>query len=347
MIYYLTHNNLTHSTMKLLLLLLVSCTVFAQNQLCQQEFAKFKTQYNKIYSSDAEDNYRLSVFCDNFYKAQTTNLKNEQLAGITKFSDMTYAEFSYKYLNYKQPGRTVSQIVQTPSNTKLNTGSLDSFDWRDFNVVTPVKDQGQCGSCWAFSAVEEIESCYARANKTLIELSPQQIVDCDRDGSDFGCNGGDTVTAFKYVVKAGGIETEKDYPYKAFDGKCKYNKTKVAVTIKGFTYATPACFDSCDKQNEDLLLKNLVSTAPVSICVVANGDWQSYVSGVIESDCPHDYRALNHCTQLVGFSTDSKGKYWIVRNSWGTNWGVQGYINLRYGSNLCGLADEATFVTIN
>jgi len=219
--------------------------------------------------------------------------------------------------------------------------------------VTAVKDQGQCGSCWAFSATEAVESAYILAGNTAVALSPQQTVDCDNKGSDQGCNGGDTVTAYAYMETVG-IEAEANYPYVSGGtgaaGTCAFNASEVVAKISGFVYATPGCTDACPSQNEDLLAQNLYSTGPVSICVDAS-TWQTYVSGVLTaaSGCQSAYTALDHCVELVGYGTDSSSgqKFWSVRNSWNTSWGEQGYIRLLYGANTCGVADEATQVTIS
>jgi len=216
-------------------------------------------------------------------------------------------------------------------------GSLpDTFDWRTEGAVTPVKNQGQCGSCWAFSVTENVESVWiiaTNASASTVDLSAQQVVDCDRD--DGGCDGGDTPTAYQYIIKAGGMESEKDYPYHARDGTCKFNKQKVVAKISSFKYAT-------QNSDEDQMQQNLVSWAPLSICVDAS-TWQFYDGGVISSnDCGTD---LDHCTQMIGYAND-KGKYWIVRNSWGTDWGVDGYIYLAMGGDTCGCADEATTAVV-
>jgi C1A family cysteine protease len=318
----------------------IFCVGISLALACEQQFTDFKLKYSKVYTPEIE-NYRKQVFCDNLNTV--TNMQNPTY-GVTKFFDLTPAEFKYRYLNYRpRHTRLATDVFEHSSKTH---NIPQSFDWRTHGVVTNVKDQGQCGSCWAFSAIEELESCYARKGNNLTELSPQQIVSCDRGGQDFGCMGGDTVTAFTYMAKAG-LQTEKSYPYVSGstgqDEPCKYNKSDVLVHMKNFTYATKPCFDGCDKQDEHSLIRNMVFYAPVSICVAAD-TWMSYVSGIIEDNCPHKYDDLDHCTQIVGYNTDSKGLYWIVRNSWGTDWGEKGYINIRFGQNLCGLADEATFV---
>jgi len=174
-------------------------------------------------------------------------------------------------------------------------------------------------------------------------LSPQQIVSCDK--VDLGCNGGDLPSAYDYV-ETNGLQSESSYPYTSgtsgSTGTCKYSAGSVVARISGYSYATPACFDSCNSQDESTLLNNLASTGPVAICVYAE-PWQFYISGILSSSCSHTYSTLDHCVQLVGYQTGTT-PYWLIRNSWGTSWGNAGYIYVKYGSNLCGVADEAMFV---
>jgi len=209
-----------------------------------------------------------------------------------------------------------------------------------------VKDQGQCGSCWAFSATEEIESMtFMSANKMFI-LAPQQIVSCDT--TDSGCDGGWPYSAYEYVEQQGGITQETAYPYTSGDdgdtGECELGNDKLAVAVSNYSYAVPPCYDTCNSQNENLLLSNMAQYGPVSVCVDAE-PWQDYSSGVLTaSECANDYDDLDHCVQLVGFDRTQSQPYSIIRNSWNTDWGIDGYIYLELGSNTCGYADQATFV---
>jgi len=169
-------------------------------------------------------------------------------------------------------------------------------------------------------------------NGSMVPLAPQQIVDCDK--SDAGCSGGDPPTAYDYIQKAGGLEPEKDYPYKAVDGSCAFKKSDVYATISSFKYAT-------SEDDESTLKSNLASWAPLSICVDARY-WQDYTSGVLTAyECDWIVE-LDHCVQAVGYDVTAATPYWIVRNSWGTDWGEAGYIRLEYGKNSCGLTEEAT-----
>jgi len=210
------------------------------------------------------------------------------------------------------------------------------FDWRPSGVVTPVKDQAQCGSCWAFSVTENIESVWMIKQNIKVAdfkpLAPQQIVDCDT--SDEGCNGGFPATAYQYIESAGGLETEAAYPYKGVDGSCAFNKADVESTISNFKYATT-------KGDETTLKTNLATVSPLSICVDA-ANWQDYSSGVMGAwECCW-FCQLDHCVQLVGYDTTASTPFYIVRNSWASDWGEQGFIRLAMGDNACGLTDYAT-----
>jgi cathepsin F len=165
---------------------------------------------------------------------------------------------------------------------------------------------------------------------TFPPLAPQEIVDCDT--VDQGCNGGDPPTAYQFVMQEGGMEDESDYPYTAQDGTCNFQANLVKVTISNWQYAT-------QNSDETTMQSNLASWGPLSICVDAE-PWQDYTGGVLmASDCSNQ---LDHCVQLVGYDMTQSTPFWIVRNSWGTDWGEAGYIRLEYGTNTCGLTEEST-----
>jgi len=275
--------------------------------------------------------------------------KDSNVFGLTKFSDMSVEEFKGSMLNYK---RTVvdKDIPVYESKSNLRKSTTTDYDWRDYNAITPVKDQGYCGSCWAHSAVEAVESAWYLAGNSLTEFSVEQVTQCDK--VDAGCNGGDTTTAYAYIERAGGLATASSYPYTTATyygttGTCQAF-TVAGGQVSGYTYATTPCTTiKCNSQDEATMAKNVASNQPASICVYAES-WQDYTKGILtESDCKNGYDSLDHCVQAVGFSgiAGSNG-YWIVRNSWNTDWGINGYIYLAYGTNTCGVADEATFVTI-
>jgi C1A family cysteine protease len=237
------------------------------------------------------------------------------------------------------PHATITDEMRAAAPAKL--------DWTETSgAVSAVKDQGQCGSCWAFSATEGVESgVFMTDGKAPPALSPQQITSCDT--TDGGCNGGDLPTAFTYVENAGGLDTESDYPYTSSSGStgsCKSHSN--VVTVTDYKYAVPPCQGgSCSSQDEDGLKAALNSFGPLSVCVNAE-NFNSYYGGVVASgSCSGAYNKLDHCVQLVGYDTTASTPYWKVKNSWAADWGEAGYIRLPMGENACGIADEAMYVT--
>lgn len=227
---------------------------------------------------------------------------------------------------------------------EMRAAAPAALDWSAKGATTPVKDQGDCGSCWAYSATEGIEAALYQATGQNIQLSEQQIISCDKE--DGGCDGGDLPTAFDYVQKNGGIDTQSDYPdtssAKGRDGKCKKSANKV-VKITDYEYAVPPCEGgACKSQKESDMMAALNEFGPLSVCV--NADWDTYSKGIYTKKCSGKYNMLDHCVQLVGYDTTGSQSYWKVRNSWASDWGENGFIRLPMGENACGIADEAMYV---
>jgi len=293
-------------------------------------FEIFVREHNKVYASEAEEKYRFGVFQQTLKRIEELN-EGETFRphGINQFADMTQEEFAAKYLMPKgQMDLIHARMAQAPLLELPEVELPTTFQWNS-SFVTPVKNQEQCGSCWAFSTTENIESVWAIAGNTLVSLSPQQIVDCDK--TDAGCNGGNPPTAYEYVIKAGGLELESSYPYTAKDGTCKAQASKEVAKISSYSWVTRT-------KNETAMQVATYGVAPISICVDAI-TWQTYTSGIITKNCG---TSLDHCVQIVGFGTDAGVEYWEVRNSWGTTWGEQGFIRVERNKDLCGIAQEAT-----
>jgi len=314
---------------------LAAFAVAQEENLLLSSFKSFVSTYNKSYTNAEEFDYRLSVFNQTLHLIEQRNAEGEAEHGINKFADLTQDEFRAMYLGYNPSGRSSDPETLEISPT-LNSSSVSSVDWRTKGVLTPVKDQAQCGSCWAFSATEQIETNWKMAGNELVSLSPQQIVSCDK--KDDGCNGGNTETAYAYVVKAGGLDTEAAYPYtsgKGKTGKCKVKKAKEVAKIKGFTTVSKS-------RTGEKKMVTQIQKSPISVCVDAE-KWQTYKKGIIGKSCGNQ---LDHCVQAVGLNTDGGQSYWVVRNSWNTDWGVKGYIYVKEGINACGIANDATVVKI-
>jgi C1A family cysteine protease len=301
-----------------------------------QKFVEWTRTYNKEYIDEEIStryiNFKASVERINKKNAESPN----KIWGLTKFSDMTPHEFKEKaLLKPKTPKRVEGVDVLQPKPITAPT----FLDWRTKGAVTPVKNQEQCGSCWAFSVTENVESQWILAGhgtNATIDLAPQQIVDCD--SSDDGCNGGDPPTAYEYLMTAGGLESESAYPYTAEDGSCSFKKGSVVAKISNWKYATSS-------DDETTMQNNLVSWGPLSVCVDA-ANWQDYSGGVMGGWQCAWINILDHCVELVGYDTTGSTPFWIVRNSWGTDWGENGYIRLEMWDNTCGISEEATSAVI-
>ena len=311
-------------------------------------FYDFQDKFSKKYDDVYELEHRFIVFRSNVRGmiAHNANDTNTFAMDINQFSDLTADEFREQRLGFvKNIKSTVG--IGTSCSAFSGTGSTlpESVDWRAKGAVTGVKDQGQCGSCWSFSASGAMEGAWFVSTGKLESISEQELVDCAgiRYGSS-GCNGGQMDGAFKFAID-NGICTESSYPYTSGEtqtgGSCQ--KCSAAVTID-------ECFDV--KSNDQLALKEAVSKQPVAIAIEADTRYfQSYASGVLTaSTCG---TSLDHGVLIVGYGTETNGQmYWLVKNSWGTTWGDQGYVKIarsesKSDAGICGIAIEASFVSVD
>lgn len=331
--------------MKATLLVLATILAIAFATI-ENDFSNFQKKYGKSYKTQAEFNLRFNNFKSNAAKAAELTKLNGGSAtfGINKFSDLSEEEFRTNYLMSDFDGEILKQYpVKTdftsgPVNDNCNPDSTN-FDWTTCGVVTPIRNQGQCGSCWAFSATETLESYYAISGGPLTLLSVEQIVDCDTNGNDNGCNGGFPSGAYSYIQSAGGLESESSYPYSAGGGES--GSCQIGNGTKPTFVATVTGSNSINGETGLYQQTSSSSGGPVSICVDASS-WQTYTGGVLTS-CG---TSVDHCVQLVGYSNyGQSGAYWIVRNSWGEDWGETGHIWVAIGQDLCSIGDYATIVT--
>jgi cathepsin L len=307
-----------------------------------REFNRFQREFGRQYNGVNEESYRRMIFEENINKIVGHNLEADNgrrsfRLAVNQFTDMTNDEFRQTVNGYKPE-------LRLRRNTTVFTGTLNdvpaTVDWRTKGVVTPIKNQEQCGSCWAFSAVAGIEGQHALNTKKLVSLSEQNLVDCSAAEGNQGCNGGLMDQAFEYVIKNRGIDTESSYPYKAEDEKCEFQTKSVGATLSGFTDV---------KTGDETALKAAVATiGPISVAIDASSFmFQFYSSGVYDdSSCGNQMSNLDHGVTAVGYGTLSGKDYWLVKNSWGTTWGEKGYIQMsRNKDNQCGIATAASYPT--
>ncbi|CAF1401866.1 unnamed protein product [Adineta ricciae] len=253
--------------------------------------------------------------------------------GMNKFADLTNEEF-VKLLNDVQK-KDIQKDAQ-PFIGNSNIELPDTVDWRDKGAVVPVKNQGQCGSSWAFSAVGAIEGAHEIKTGKLVSLSEQQLVDCSGKYGNEGCNGGYMTQSFQYIKDAGGIQSDKTYPYTGRDDKCTFNSSDVIVKVCGFV--------ELPSGNETALQQAVALIGPIATAV-DSGDtsFQMYKSGVYDDPrCQPKYP--NHGIFIVGYGNESGKDYWLLKNSWGTEWGLEGYIKVvRNKNNQCGVATMASY----
>merc|ERR1712121_25021 len=298
------------------------------------EWENFKQNFERQFASKYEHDTRKAVFADNLRLINKHNAEHaiglhSYTLGINDFADLTNEEFVKMYNGFVAP----SNIEQVEFNGVV--GSLpESVDWRSKGYVTPVKNQGQCGSCWAFSAVVTMEGAHYKKAGKLVSLSEQNLVDCV--GKDHGCNGGLPFDAIRYVIHNHGIDTEESYKYTASEGQCHFNKSNVGATIRHVVRLPSA--------NETALQEAVATIGPVSVGIDASHrSFQLYKHGLYHEHHCSD-TLLDHGVAVVGFGTENGQDYYLVKNSWGASWGEDGYIKMRRNQhNQCGIATMAVY----
>ncbi|XP_010274464.1 PREDICTED: zingipain-2-like [Nelumbo nucifera] len=305
-------------------------------------FERWIEKHEKVYTSSEEKEKRFKIFQSNLAYVIDWNSKrkpSDHRVGLNQFSDMSFDEFSEIYLSKLN---LEEDILEARAETvNLTCSYPSSVDWRNKGVVTPIKNQGSCGSCWAFSATGAMEGINAKVTKKLVSLSEQQLVDCDKKNN--GCASGSYDRAFQWVIKNKGIATEAQYPYLGRKATCR-TKVNKAVTIDGYKRVA---------RNEKSLL-GAVAQQPVSAGILVLKDFAMFRgSGIYKGrNCPtNSYNTTaNHAVLIVGYGTSKDGTdYWIVKNSWGTKWGNSGYVkiarNHKLRNGVCNINVWASFPT--
>jgi len=301
----------------------------------RESFADFKLRFNKVYL-ESEENTRYNIFKENLDRVNAWDAEDRGFTiGINEFADLSSEEFVSLYNGFKSD-KVFDPIVEEPNHISSGVGA-DIVNWVDKGAVTPIKNQGQCGSCWSFSATGSMEGAKFLKTGTLTSLSEQNLVDCSTKQGNDGCQGGLMDRAFQYVIDNHGIDTEASYPYTATGpDSCKFKAGDIGDTISSYTDITAGSETS---------LQTAANQQPISVGIDAsNYSFQLYTGGVYyEPEC--STTQLDHGVLVVGYGTSATGtNYWLVKNSWGTNWGMKGFIQMsKDRSNNCGIATSASY----
>ena len=324
--------------MKLLGVLAATTTALSAKDL----FEQWKTENFKKYQSPKEEQLRFNQWLKNKdfvdqHMLEYAAGKHTYTVGMNEFADLSGAEFANLYLSKV---RGSHPPMCTYSSIAANSSVPTSVDWRDSGAVTAIKNQGQCGSCWAFSAIASLEAqWFLSGSGPLTSFSEQQLVDCSRDWDTFGCQGGLQDSAFTYIHDIGGVQTEADYPYTATEGTCAFDKSKIAGHLSSCQYL---------RYGDEGALQNAVAQiGPIAVGIdSSHASFMLYKDGVYyEPNCSQQY--LDHGVTVVGYGSDNGSDYFLVKNSWGPGWGSRGYIKMaRNRDNNCGIATVAFFPQI-
>nr|XP_020500751.1 cathepsin O [Labrus bergylta] len=298
------------------------------------DFHSFREHFHRKYDVNSEEFHRRHLYYQNStrrhaYLNKFSSTPHSANYGINKFSDLSQKEFRDLYLG--------ASADRAPRFSGLKGEGLPAkFDWRDKAVVAPVQDQQACGSCWAFSVVGATQSVHAIGGSPLAQLSVQQVVDCSFQNK--GCSGGSPVRALDWLKRTRvKLVPQTEYPYKARTGICHFfSQSHGGVAVKNFT-----AHDFSGQ--EEAMMGQLVERGPLAAIVDAVS-WQDYLGGIIQHHCSSQWS--NHAVLVVGYNTDGDIPYWIVQNSWGSTWGNEGYVYIRIGGNVCGIADSVAAVLL-
>ncbi|XP_048207434.1 procathepsin L-like [Perognathus longimembris pacificus] len=305
------------------------------------EWTEWKTKYGKSYNSD-EDIFRRAIWEENYkmiavHNEEYSQGKHSYTMEINAFGDMTTIEFNPTGSDFQPDGHNEGQMYPEFLLDELPA----SVDWREKGYVSHVKDQGNCGSCWTFTTTGALEGQMFKKTGKLVSLSEQNLMDCSKD--NYGCDGGRPDWAYQYIKKIGGLDSEESYPYEARVGPCRYNPEKSVANVTGFINIPP---------NEKALMHAVATVGPIAAGVHSLRDSFKYYKGGLYHDQNCARRPLTHAVLIVGYGYEGEketatNKYWLIKNSWGKSWGVNGYGKLaRDQNNLCGIASWTLYPTV-
>jgi len=304
---------------------------------------QFKARYGKHYPSTEEEAFRRGIYNKNLELIELENSKDVGYTlDVNQFADLLTSEWASKYFGMARPSSPFGSAPYLGRHMVKNATLPSSIDWTQKGAVTEIKNQGQCGSCWAFSTTGSLEGAYQIATGTLTSLSEQQLVDCAGSFGESGCQGGLMDSAFKYAEQAA-MCTESSYPYQGRGGSCRASSCATGIPKGSVTGFHDVAHDSAEA------LMSAVAQQPVSIAIEANlPTFQLYRGGVLSGLCGAQ---LDHGVLVVGYGTDPKGgDYWKVKNSWGKSWGMDGYVLLKRGkpgAGECGILKQPSYPVVS
>jgi len=305
-------------------------------------FDDFKDKHGKTYPTDMEHKERLHIFRQNFRYVHSVNRRGlSYRVAVNHLADKSSEEIkvlSGKLRSSSTPTPNNGQPFQMSKYTQKQRALPDSFDWRILGAVSPVKDQGVCGSCWSFGSSESIEGAYFVKHNKLVRLSAQNLVDCSWGFGNNGCDGGEDFRAYDWIIKHGGIATEESYgQYLQADGYCHFGDATVGAQLTGYVNIT---------SYDPVALKTaLVNEGPISVAIDAGHKSMVFYShGVyFEPECGNKPDNLDHAVLLVGYGTIDGQDYWLIKNSWSNYWGNDGYVLMSQKDNNCGVTTQTTY----
>ncbi|XP_035715086.1 digestive cysteine proteinase 1 isoform X2 [Folsomia candida] len=307
----------------------------------QTNFEEFINTHNKQYKHDREHHHRLNVFRNNFRFIHSKNRQGLTFRlAINHLADRTEDEL--RVLRGRLTTKGSNGALPSPSYDKSDAKDLPpSFDWRLYGAVTPVKDQSVCGSCWSFGTIGTIEGANFLKTGTLVRLSQQALVDCSWGFGNNGCDGGEDFRSYQWIMKHGGVPSEDSYgPYLGIDAYCHVQNSTMAAKITGYVNVTSG--------DSNALKFSMLKNGPISVGIDASHKTLSfYANGVYyDPQCKNGVDDLDHAVLLTGYGTINGQDYWLIKNSWSTYWGNDGYVLMSQKDNNCGVSTAATYVTM-